>query len=141
LENDHDCGKEGTVEGLRLETNVRSSDGFPILEVSGEIDIFTAPLFKQAVAGLVTQGHRHVFIDMTGVGFMDSSGFSTLLSATKRLRPQGGALHLFRCSPPIEKMLHLIRLDTILGIYADEAAAIAAVQSGSGDETAKATAA
>jgi anti-sigma B factor antagonist len=116
------------VEGLRLETNVRFSHDIPILAVNGEIDIFTAPLFKQSVLGLVSEGHRYVFIDMSGVGFLDSSGFSTLLSATKRLRPEGGSLHLFQCSPPIEKMLHLIRLDSIIGIHATEEDAIKAIR-------------
>jgi anti-sigma B factor antagonist len=115
------------VEGLRLETQVRDLDGFPILEVAGEIDIFTAPLFKQAVVNLVSAGHRHLFIDMSRVGFMDSSGFGTLLGATRRLRPEGGSLHLFQCIPSIEKMLHLIRLDTIIGVHPTEAEAIAAV--------------
>lgn len=115
------------MEGLRLETQVREVKGFPILEVSGEIDIFTAPLFRQAVVSLVSAGHRHLFIDMSRVGFMDSSGFGTLLGATRRLRPQGGSLHLFHCIPSIEKMLHLIRLDTIIGLHATEADAIAAI--------------
>jgi len=115
------------VEGLRLETSVRQAHGYAILAVSGEIDIYTAPLFKQAVVDLVADGHRIIFIDMTRVGFMDSSGFGTLLGATKRLRPEGGSLHLFHCTPSIEKMLHLIRLDTIIGIHATEADALAAV--------------
>jgi anti-sigma B factor antagonist len=127
-------GKESIVEGLRLETQVRDVDGFPILEVTGEIDIFTAPLFKQAVVGLVSAGHRHLFIDMSRVGFMDSSGFGTLLGATRRLRPEGGSLHLFRCIPSIEKMLHLIRLDTIIGVHPTQADAIAAVSRGSAGE-------
>jgi anti-sigma B factor antagonist len=109
-----------------LETHVRDVNGFPILEVAGEIDIYTAPLFKQAVVDLVAAGHRDLFIDMAHVRFMDSSGFGTLLGATKRLRPQGGSLHLFHCSSTIEKMLHLIRLDTIIALHPTESDAIAA---------------
>jgi anti-sigma B factor antagonist len=115
------------VENLRLTTHTRERDGVPILEVKGEIDVFTAPLFKQAVVNLVADGHRHLFIDMSGVEFMDSSGFGTLLGATKRLRPEGGSVHLFACSPTIERMLHLIRLDMIVGVHADEDGAIASV--------------
>jgi anti-sigma B factor antagonist len=119
------------VENLRLTTRTRERDGLPILEVNGEIDVFTAPLFKQAVVNMVAGGNRHLFLDMSGVEFMDSSGFGTLLGATKRLRPEGGSMHLFACSPTIERMLHLIRLDMIVGVHADEEEAIASVQ-GSG---------
>jgi anti-sigma B factor antagonist len=107
---------------------VRHTNGIPILEVTGEIDIFTAPIFKQAVVSLVSEGHRDIFIDMSRVGFMDSSGFGTLLGATKRLRPAGGSLHLFQCNMSIEKMLHLIRLDTIIGIHPTEADAFAGAE-------------
>jgi anti-sigma B factor antagonist len=114
------------VDNLRLTTRTRERDGLPILEVKGEIDVFTAPLFKQAVVNMVSEGRRDLFIDMSGVEFMDSSGFGTLLGATKRLRPDGGSVHLFGCSPTIERMLHLIRLDTIVGVHAREDEAIAA---------------
>jgi anti-sigma B factor antagonist len=119
------------VDNLRLTTRTRERDGLPILEVKGEIDVFTAPLFKQAVVNLVSDGHHHLFIDMSGVEFMDSSGFGTLLGATKRLRPEGGSVHLFACSPTIERMLHLIRLDMIVGVHASEHEAIASVSEAS----------
>jgi anti-sigma B factor antagonist len=105
------------VETARLETEVRQSEVCPVLAVKGEIDVYTAPLFKQAVAGLVTDGTKHLIIDMNGVTYMDSSGFGTLLGATKRLRPEGGALHLVGARPTVERMLHLTRLDTVIEMH------------------------
>ena len=91
------------MENARLETNVQQSDVGPVLAVSGEIDVYTAPMFKQAVVGLVTEGLKHLFIDMNGVTYMDSSGFGALLGATKRLRPEGGALHLVGAKPTVDR--------------------------------------
>src|SRR5689334_22444154 len=73
-------GPEGdpVVDNLRLQTHVRDDGPFPVLAVSGEIDVFTAPLFKQAVVNLVSAGHRHLFLDLRAVTFMDSSGFGAL---------------------------------------------------------------
>jgi len=88
-----------------------------VLFVSGEIDIYTAPLFKQAVVNLVSEGSKDVVIDLSGVTFMDSSGFGTLLGATRRLRPSGGGLHLAGPNSTIQRMLRLTRLDTIMRIY------------------------
>jgi anti-sigma B factor antagonist len=115
------------VDNLRLHTDVRRDTPHPVLVVSGEIDVFTAPLFKQAVVNLVAEGHRHLFLDMRGVAFMDSSGFGALLGATKRLRPEGGSLNLIGCNRTIQRMLHLTRLDTILGVYETEEAAMDAL--------------
>jgi len=96
---------------------VRKDAPYPILVVAGEIDVFTAPLFKQAIVNVVAEGHRHLLIDMSAVSFMDSSGFGALLGATKRLRPEGGSLNLIGCNRTIQRMLHLTRLDTILGVF------------------------
>jgi anti-sigma B factor antagonist len=102
---------------LRLGIDVRRVQDLPVLFVTGEIDIYTAPLFKQAVVNLVSDGNSNVIIDLSGVSFMDSSGFGTLLGATKRLRPLGGGLHLAGANSTIQRMLRLTRLDTIMQIH------------------------
>lgn len=115
------------MENLRLQTHVSDESPHPVLVVAGEIDVFTAPLFKQAVVNVVAAGHRHLFIDLRGVTFMDSSGFGALLGATKRVRPDGGSLSLIGCNRTIQRMLHLTRLDTILGLYETSEEALTAV--------------
>ena len=116
------------MDNLRLHTDVRREAAYPVLIVAGEIDVFTAPLFKQAVVNLVAEGHRHLFLDMREVSFMDSSGFGALLGATKRLRPDGGSLNLIGCNRTVQRMLHLTRLDTILGVFESEEEAMSAVR-------------
>jgi anti-sigma B factor antagonist len=105
------------VENLRLHTHMQEGNPDPVLVVAGEIDVFTAPLFKQAVVNMVADGQQHLYIDMREVSFMDSSGFGALLGATKRVRPEGGSLNLIGCNRTILRMLHLTRLDTILGVF------------------------
>ncbi len=114
------------MEGLRLETELRHQDTLPVLAVRGEIDVYTAPVFKQAVQSLLAEGHTQLIIDMTGVNFMDSSGFAALLEATKRLRPQGGELHLAGVNRTVGRMLHLTRLDAAVALHSTVGQAIAA---------------
>jgi len=108
------------TNALRLGTDIRKVSGIPVLSVTGEIDIYTAPLFKQAVVNLVSDGNKDIIIDLSGVTFMDSSGFGTLLGATKRLRPTGGGLHLVGPNSTIQRMLRLTHLDTIMRVYDSE---------------------
>lgn len=115
---------------LRLGIDVRQVSGRPVLFVTGEIDIYTAPLFKQSVVNLVSEGTQNVVIDLTGVTFMDSSGFGTLLGATRRLRPGGGGLHLAGPNSTIQRMLRLTRLDSIMQIHDSAEAAVEAVKNG-----------
>jgi anti-sigma B factor antagonist len=112
---------------LRLGIDVQRVSSFPVLAVTGEIDIYTAPLFKQAVVNLVSEGNSDVIIDLSGVTFMDSSGFGTLLGATRRLRPGGGGLHLAGANSTIQRMLRLTRLDTIMQVYETREDAVRAI--------------
>jgi anti-sigma B factor antagonist len=63
---------------------------------------------------------------------MDSSGFGTLLGATRSLRPEGGALHLVGVAPMVERMLHLTRLDTVIEVHGDVDQALGAARNGKG---------
>ncbi len=116
------------METLRIETSLRHEDDIPVLDVTGEIDIYTTPQFKEAVSAAIDQNKPAIVINMANVTYMDSSGFGTLLSATKRLRPFDGALYLSGCNEAIQRMLQITRLNTIFGVYATEAEALAAAK-------------
>ena len=116
------------MDNVRIETSLRHRDGVPVLDVIGEIDIYTTPTFKEAVSTAIDEGKSSIVINMTQVTYMDSSGFGTLLSATKRLRPVDGALYLTGCNEAITRMLQITRLNTIFGIFATEEEALTAAQ-------------
>jgi anti-sigma B factor antagonist len=117
------------METMRIETSLRHLDGVPVLDVVGEIDIYTTPQFKEAVSAAIDENKPAIIINMAQVTYMDSSGFGTLLSATKRLRPLDGALYLTGCNDSIQRMLQITRLNTIFGVYTTEDEALAAAKS------------
>jgi len=112
------------MESIRLEVETRENQGLPVIAVKGEIDVYTVPMFKRAISEAIDKGSRHLLIDLTHVTYMDSSGFGTLLGATKRLRSSGGSLSLIGPNEVIARMLKITRLDTIFAIYNTEAEAI-----------------
>jgi len=116
------------LEGIRLETGLREISGTKILDVAGEIDVYTAPQFKEAVNGIIATGQKHLIINMGEVTYMDSSGFGTLLSATRRLRPQGGTINLVKCNNAIDRILRITRLNTVFATFDTVDEAIAATQ-------------
>src|SRR5256885_16178598 len=97
-----------------LDAALRERDGIPVLDLEGDVDVQTAPVFRQAVSDLMADGRRCILINMANVGFMDSSGFGTLLGAMKRLRPVGGSIHLIACNHSIRRMLPITRLEAVL---------------------------
>ena len=115
------------MENIRISSRVRETEGLPVIDVSGEVDIYTTPQFKDAVTEILQQGHIHIIINLTDVSYMDSSGFGTLLSATKRLRPQNGGIYLVGCNEAVSRMLDITRLNTIFTVVHTEEEAVAAV--------------
>jgi anti-anti-sigma factor len=108
-----------------------------ILDVSGEVDLATLPTFKQAILAALDQSqNKRVILNMTGVGYMDSSGFGTLLSANKGLRASGRAISLVGCNPVITRMIFITRLNTLFDLYdsEDEAHAATEATAPTGDE-------
>lgn len=112
------------MEEPKLETQVRNVGGIPVIDVSGEIDLYTAPAFKSTLNQAIDSGQTHIFVNMEHVSYMDSSGFGTLLGATKRVRPEGGSVNLIACNEAIHRMLKITRLNTVFTLYECEEDAV-----------------
>jgi anti-sigma B factor antagonist len=102
----------------------RTHQGADILELSGRFDAYEVP-------GIVKwfdahPASKHVIINLSGVGFIDSSGLSTLVKGLKRCRQNGGDLYLSNLQQAVLIIFELTRLDKAFTIYADEQAALGA---------------
>ena len=62
-----------------------------IVAVRGEIDLFTAPEFKQRVTAPIDAGRSRVVVDLSQTTFIDSSSLGVLIGAHRRLLRRGGA--------------------------------------------------
>jgi len=96
-------------------TTAQRVDGWDVLTVSGELDAYTGPALRTAILDLLAHHHALV-IDMTGLGFLDSSGLGILVSALRRIRNVGGELKLVIDSDSIRKLMRLTALDLVFDI-------------------------
>ena len=101
---------------------ILSADNVTILDLEGEIDIYTATDFKEALLESIAGGARHVIVDATRVTFMDSSALSVLIGGKQRLDSLGGSLAV-ACTDRIERLLKITGLHHVIALYAtrDEA--------------------
>jgi len=65
-----------------------------------------------------------VLLDLSGVEFIDSSGYSWLLQQHRAFRDAGGAMALHSVPPLVMRVLSMLRADLVFLIAADEAAAL-----------------
>jgi anti-sigma B factor antagonist len=78
----------------------------------GELDIATAPLLRDELTALYDQDHRQVSLDLSGVKYIDSTGFGIIVGAHKHLTANGGNLWLSGASPQVRRLLVLMGLDS-----------------------------
>jgi anti-sigma B factor antagonist len=104
---------------------ILSSGSVTILDLEGELDIYTATDFKEALLESIAGGARHVIVDATKVTFMDSSALSVLIGGRQRLHSLGGSLAVV-CTDRIERLLTITGLQHAFALYATRDAALRA---------------
>ena len=80
--------------------------------VSGELDLATAPGLRERVREMDPNGSLKVALDLTEVGFVDSSGLGAIVACLKHVRELGGDLVLVAPdASPVAKLLNLTGLE------------------------------
>jgi anti-sigma B factor antagonist len=100
---------------LTLTTSAQS--GATVLAADGEIDIHTAPDLRARLSELKQGGARTIVVDLSRVGFLDSSALGTLVGANKDLRANGGVLKVVCAQPNIQKVFEITRLSEVIPVY------------------------
>lgn len=90
-----------------------SSAERPVVTVTGELDMYSAPRLREKLIGLVTAGKADIVVDLSGVSFIDSSGLGVLVGALKRCRTSGGELALKGVNAQTSKVLSITGLDKV----------------------------
>jgi anti-sigma B factor antagonist len=115
---------------MELSLSTRTVAGRRVLDVGGEIDVYTAPQLRERLVALVEDGARQVVVDLSRVEFLDSTGLGVLVGALKRLRSVDGDLSLV-C--PRERLLKIFRITGLDGVFTIHDSVGAATSGGSGE--------
>ena len=100
-----------------------------VVSVTGEVDLFTAPEFKQRVMAPIAAGVERVIVDLTDTTFIDSSSLGVLIGAHRRLKTRGGRLIVACSNDAIVKTFRITGLDGVFTLVASVEDALA-VRSG-----------
>jgi anti-sigma B factor antagonist len=112
---------------MELTLNVHSEPpGFTVIEVGGEIDVYTAPKLKERLVSLVESGSYQLIVDMESVEFLDSTGLGVLVGGLKRVRNHEGWIDLVCTQSRILRIFRITGLNRVFGIYGSVPEAIAA---------------
>ena len=101
-----------------------------VIELGGEVDLYTAPEFKERMVELIESGKKQIVVDLSKATFIDSTTLGVLVGGVKRLRPNDGQLSLVCSDRNITKIFEITGLDRVFTIHATREEAIDAISEG-----------
>jgi anti-sigma B factor antagonist len=102
---------------MELGLDVRKVDDHSVVDVKGEIDVYTAPKLREKLIELVSEGSYDVVVNLEGVDFLDSTGLGVLVGALKRVKAHDGNLSLVCTQDKILKIFKITGLTKVFPIY------------------------
>jgi anti-sigma B factor antagonist len=108
---------------MELGTDVRKVESHAVVDVKGEIDVYTAPKLREKLIELVSEGTYDMVVNLEGVDFLDSTGLGVLVGALKRVKAHDGSLSIVCTQDKILKIFKITGLTKVFPIYStvDEA--------------------
>ncbi len=100
-------------------------EGAYVISLTGEVDLYTAPEFKQQLLDVIGDGGKEVIVDFTNTTFIDSTTLGVLVGGVKRLRSSEGQLSLVCSDRNITKIFEITGLDRVFTIYPNREDAVA----------------
>ncbi len=111
---------------MRRSNSPAPTESPSILPLEGEIDLHVSPRIAASLRELIEKRPARLFVDLSHVTYVDSSGLAVLIEAMQNLENQGGQLSLFGIQDSVRSIFEIARLDQVFRIFPDLAAASAA---------------
>lgn len=103
---------------MNLTVNVVEAGEKSILNVSGEIDAYTAPKLKDTLLPLCKEDGKIIEVNLENVNYMDSTGLGVFVSALKSTKENNSSLALVNLQDRVLRIFQITGLDDVITIKA-----------------------
>ncbi len=98
-----------------MDINVKREGKRSVVEVTGDIDLYTSPKLRQTVLELFRQrGQETVIVDLSGVQYVDSSGIASLVEGLQEAKKIDARFVLAGLN---EAPRHVLELTRLLAVF------------------------
>jgi|SRR5690625_1320179 len=106
---------------LNLDINVSDIDQHTkIVKLTGEIDVYTAPMLVEKLIPLTEEEGNNVQVDLEKTTYLDSTGLGIFISAYKSSQEHRSTLELINAKNRVLRLFKVTGLDKIMNIGIDE---------------------
>ena len=111
-------GQPGEAVGGRLTVAEALAEQESVLRLAGELDHDTAPALRDALHRCEETGSRRILVDLSELGFCDSTGLNLLLEARLRAQERGVLVALVGMPAPVARLFKTTGAGTLFPQYA-----------------------
>ncbi len=98
---------------LNVNIEFKEKDNIWYVFPEGEIDIYTSPKFKNALAENLSKKPADILIDGKKLDYLDSTGLGALISTLKITKENNNKIYLENIKPNIRKLFDITDLDKV----------------------------
>lgn len=101
---------------MNIKLDITESDDRVAVDVTGEIDVYTAPKLRETLFPLSERNGVNMIIDLSGVEYMDSTGLGVFVGTFKNVRSSNGEFQLVGLSDRLKRLFEITGLADIMNI-------------------------
>jgi anti-sigma B factor antagonist len=101
---------------MNISIETKEKDQLTTVNISGEIDAYTAPRLRESLFQLAEKKESVIIINLSGVTYMDSTGLGVFVGVFKNIRSNNGQLKLLGLSSRLMRLFEITGLSTIMDI-------------------------
>ncbi len=87
-----------------------------VVSARGDCDVFTSDVLRDELTRQIEAGRERVVVDLTGVGFIDSTGLSVLVRARALLASRHGRMDLV-AGGRVHRLLRISALASLFPVH------------------------
>ncbi|MBK6605051.1 MAG: STAS domain-containing protein [Leptospiraceae bacterium] len=107
---------------MKIET--KEKDNVILISISGKIDLYNTKEITQLLEKFIRENKLRIIVNLENVPFMDSSGFVSLVTWTRKFQQYSGSLKILNVTGFVKKIIEQNSMKAILQIYDSENAAL-----------------
>ena len=101
-------------EGESFRLDVSRHEERVIIEARGELDMETGPALEQELLAAEASDASRIVLDLSGLGFIDSTGLMAVLNAVRRSAADRNRLRIIRGDGCVADMVRLTGIDQVV---------------------------
>ncbi|MDU7037590.1 MAG: anti-sigma factor antagonist, partial [Staphylococcus simulans] len=92
---------------MNLNIETQEHDGYYEIKVGGELDVYTVPELEQVLTPIKQEGTHDVYVNLTNVSYMDSTGLGLFVGTLKALNQNDKELYIIGASERISRLFEI----------------------------------